>query len=428
MIIKKIIISTIIFLVLFLSLKTITYAETPELFNDYIPITSIDFEKEEYDIGLSDIYQLEAITYPEGRQNDLEWSSENPEIVSSWGNGEIYANSVGSTYIIARASNEVEKRVKINVIKPILDVVITGENHLLVNEEIKLNAKISPEDTTEDKTLIWSSNDENILTVDQNGVVKGISPGIAEIKVETNSGVYSTTTIEVLDKYRELEYIVNNVTTNFADGDKPIFTGETGNNNYIIFNEMWYILNENGDYIINSNNPTVNDMFREDNRLFTEFELGKTYKYSLTIFIDRNNTDYIPKYYEKIILIVNGNKSICNCTDMDRTTVDGIKYWYFQCDDVLSITIPSNIAEENKTSSINEKKEEITIEKTDKKLEEASNILVEDKHIINSSIDKIPNTRVDIATTTNNKVHSINPILIFILISTIVLYKKKVDC
>lgn len=62
--------------------------------------------------------------------------------------------------------------------------LVKGSNYNLV-------ASITPENAT-DKTLIWSSNNEEVATV-ENGKVTAISPGTAIITVKTNDGEFEDT-------------------------------------------------------------------------------------------------------------------------------------------------------------------------------------------------------------------------------------------
>lgn len=57
---------------------------------------------------------------------------------------------------------------------------------LSVNESFTLTAKILPEDAS-DKTIIWSSNNEEVATVNSEGKVTAISVGKATINAETKS-------------------------------------------------------------------------------------------------------------------------------------------------------------------------------------------------------------------------------------------------
>lgn len=54
----------------------------------------------------------------------------------------------------------------------------------------RLQATVTPRNTTEDDSVIWSSSDENIAMVDQSGKVIGKFPGSAVITATTVSGGY----------------------------------------------------------------------------------------------------------------------------------------------------------------------------------------------------------------------------------------------
>lgn len=56
------------------------------------------------------------------------------------------------------------------------------------NKSIKLNAIITPDTSSINNNLTWSSSNENIATVNQNGVITGKADGKCEIKVVTDNG------------------------------------------------------------------------------------------------------------------------------------------------------------------------------------------------------------------------------------------------
>ncbi len=63
---------------------------------------------------------------------------------------------------------------------------------LAVNEEGVIETTSLPEGVTEED-LIWSSSDESIVTVDENGNIKGLKVGTATITVTTKDGKYTAT-------------------------------------------------------------------------------------------------------------------------------------------------------------------------------------------------------------------------------------------
>ena len=111
----------------------------------------------------------------------VDWESSNPEIVSIDSTGKITGKKGGTAKITATVGNvKAEKEVK--VVVPIESVSLSGDDSILKGETKRLTATINPEDTTDDKTITWSSDDENVLFVDQNGQIRGIKEGTANVK------------------------------------------------------------------------------------------------------------------------------------------------------------------------------------------------------------------------------------------------------
>ena len=89
-----------------------------------------------------------------------------------------------------------------------LSIRVTGisldepELRLIRTYSDRVSAVVSPEDAT-DKTIVWSSSNENVATVDGNGVISAVSVGIAAITAKTVDGNFTAScVVEVLnDEY-----------------------------------------------------------------------------------------------------------------------------------------------------------------------------------------------------------------------------------
>lgn len=80
----------------------------------------------------------------------------------------------------------------------VVSLQISGEKSVKVGTTISLNAEISPMDAT-DKSVIWESDNPDIITIDENGVVTGRSPGKANIvAVSSDPEIKDMIEIEVL--------------------------------------------------------------------------------------------------------------------------------------------------------------------------------------------------------------------------------------
>ncbi len=74
---------------------------------------------------------------------------------------------------------------------------------LQVDEEIQLSATVSPSDA-DNQNVIWSSSDESVATVDQNGSAVGVSAGTAKIEVETEDGGFTASCTVTVEEQEEL--------------------------------------------------------------------------------------------------------------------------------------------------------------------------------------------------------------------------------
>ena len=91
---------------------------------------------------------------------------------------------------------------------PVSGIVLEKTSvELLEGESITLNAIVSPDNAT-DKTVIWSSSDATIATVDNNGVVKAIKVGVVTITAMAGE---ETATCDITVKPIPAEDIVVNV-------------------------------------------------------------------------------------------------------------------------------------------------------------------------------------------------------------------------
>lgn len=76
----------------------------------------------------------------------------------------------------------------VNVVKPVTSISIS-QNEATVNKgsSLQLDVTVLPNDAN-NKSLQWSSDDTEVATVDSNGLVTALKPGVAVIKVETTDG------------------------------------------------------------------------------------------------------------------------------------------------------------------------------------------------------------------------------------------------
>lgn len=87
----------------------------------------------------------------------------------------------------------------VNLKIAVTSVVISGASEVTEGEEITLQAQVFP-DNAADKTLVWSSSDESVAAVTQEGKVTGIETGTAIIKATSVNNKSDSIQIRVVEK------------------------------------------------------------------------------------------------------------------------------------------------------------------------------------------------------------------------------------
>ena len=117
------------------------------------------------------------------------------------------------------ASLYTETAVKVKV----TGVNISGKSEVQAGKTIQLTAEILPADTTENKTVTWTSSDETVLTVDAEGNAKGLKEGTAKVTAkvaDVTSEEFTVTVIPFVDqKISELAIASYDFQDYKAEGD-----------------------------------------------------------------------------------------------------------------------------------------------------------------------------------------------------------------
>lgn len=108
------------------------------------------------------------------------WRSMN-SAVATVDNGVVTPVSGGKTRIIA-GWHQYRDTCEVSVVVPLEKIVLSvEERELKIGKTFKLKASGSPEDFTDEWKVVWSSDNQAVATVDENGVVSGLTEGDAYI-------------------------------------------------------------------------------------------------------------------------------------------------------------------------------------------------------------------------------------------------------
>lgn len=145
-------------------------------------------------------------------ESDVEWEVNYPNIVTI-NNGIVKALSKGEAIVTLKYENKVSASITIYVkdANEITMIIMPKDKvNLKVGQEYKVEPIISP-DTVKNASLIWSSSNSEIVTID-NGVIKAKSPGYSKVSVKSNNNITAYIDINVIREVIEPESILLNKT------------------------------------------------------------------------------------------------------------------------------------------------------------------------------------------------------------------------
>ena len=151
---------------------------------------------------------LKATVYPSNAYNlTVTWKSSNTKVATVNAYGQVKGIRAGECDITATAAGGkvlavAHVRVKVavtsvNISKSSLTLVLGGEGHAL-------SVTINPSNAT-DKTLAWSSSNESVARVDENGYVTAVSAGTATITAASGNGKTDTVSVKVVEPAKSIQ-------------------------------------------------------------------------------------------------------------------------------------------------------------------------------------------------------------------------------
>lgn len=154
-------------------------------------------------VALGNPKALEVTVTPANADSTLDWSSDNPSVVSVDSKGVVTAVSTGNAHVTVRADG-VSSTCRVWVqprLVPVGSVALNRSSaHLLVGGgSSQLVPIVSPPAAT-DPRVSWSSSDASVVAVDPQGVIRPRGPGQATITVTTKDGGKSATSQVTVDQ------------------------------------------------------------------------------------------------------------------------------------------------------------------------------------------------------------------------------------
>ena len=180
-------------------------ADTTESQETAVQLTEFFVVASQNQVTKGETAQLTLTIKPDNYPNkDVTWSSSNEAIATVDGNGLVTTHEVGTVTITATLKSDpaISSSVTI-VVNPIKVSKITvngyDKEYLVKDDTVILTTTVEPSDAA-NKSIVWSSSNEEVATVDQNGKVTAVGQGTVSIKaMNDDSGVYGEQVITVYD-------------------------------------------------------------------------------------------------------------------------------------------------------------------------------------------------------------------------------------
>ncbi|MBO5371378.1 MAG: Ig-like domain-containing protein [Lachnospiraceae bacterium] len=200
-----------------------------------IEVTSITLDKTELAlVEGGDAVQLTATVNPENATDKtVAWKTSNAKVATVSDTGLVTPVAEGNARIIVEAANGVKAECAVTVtakaVEPPTPDVIEVESvtvdptevTLKVGKTAAVTATVAPANAT-DKTITWSTSDEAVATVAEDGTITAVAAGTATVTATSNNGKTATVAVTVEEADNLVDRTEEGITSIVADANKDL--------------------------------------------------------------------------------------------------------------------------------------------------------------------------------------------------------------
>lgn len=165
------------------------------------PATDITLNKTELTLEKGYTEKLICSMLPADTTDTVTWSTSSSTYAAVSSDGTVTANRIGTATITATTTSGKKAYCVVTIVDPtipVASVTVDRTEHIMTQAEtVQLKGVILPSDAT-NKNLTWTSTDNRIASVTENGVVTANSVGVAVITATANNGMYGQCVIKVI--------------------------------------------------------------------------------------------------------------------------------------------------------------------------------------------------------------------------------------
>ena len=168
-----------------------------------VKVTSVDLDQSNITVNVGNTIKLNADVTPDvASDKSVIWSSSDTSVATVDKDGVVKGIKTGSTTITAKTNDGgFEASCTVNVINAVNGITISDTNVALYpNKTKQLKASVTPADA-DNQNIVWESNDDDVATVSETGLVTAKMPGTATITVKSVDGEYKATCTVTVGKH-----------------------------------------------------------------------------------------------------------------------------------------------------------------------------------------------------------------------------------
>ena len=168
-----------------------------------VKVKGVDLDQKDITINVGNTIALAANINPDvASDKTVVWTSSEPSIATVDKDGVVRGVKTGSTTITAKTNDGgFEASCTVNVINAVMGITISDNSIMLYpNKTKQLKASVTPADA-DNPNVVWESNDDEVATVSETGLVTAKMPGTATITVKSVDGEYTATCTVTVGKH-----------------------------------------------------------------------------------------------------------------------------------------------------------------------------------------------------------------------------------
>lgn len=172
----------------------------------------------EITIGNGKTGKITPVISPANAKDTFTYTSSNTSVATVDSSGTVTGKSGGTAVITVKSTGGLTAECTVTV----TDISLPSTATVNINKTAKISPTTKPADVAQ--KITWSSLDDSIVTVDDNGTITGVSPGTAKIQAVNEQGVTAVCTVTVTGYATDMQLDRTSIYMELGTADKILTT------------------------------------------------------------------------------------------------------------------------------------------------------------------------------------------------------------